>query len=142
MSNAERSARDTRPCEHCGKPVSRPVSQFNKRVFCGTACLKAESLANPVRQVTSGGYVKVYVGRGEAGADSHGHILEHRKVMQDHLNRPLWPDENVHHINGDRTDNRLSNLELWTRSQPSGQRVEDKIRWAREFLALYDTTTK
>ena len=47
---------------------------------------------------------------------------------------PLIPHENV---NGDRLDNRIENLELWTTSQPSGQRVEDKIAWAKEFLAEY-----
>ena len=29
------------------------------------------------------------------------------------------------------------NLELWSRSQPHGQRVEDKIEWARWFLGQY-----
>jgi len=39
--------------------------------------------------------------------------------------------------NGDKLDNRIENLELWTRSQPAGQRVEDKIAWARDFLIQY-----
>lgn len=100
--------------------------------------MKAYAIEQPVRQVSAGGYIKVFVGRGYPGAIGSGHMLEHRKVMQDFLGRPLLKHENVHHVNGVRTDNRPENLELWSTSQPSGQRVEDKIRWAREFLALYE----
>jgi HNH endonuclease len=64
-------------------------------------------------------------------------ILEHRYVMELHLGRALWPDETVHHINGDRLDNRLENLELWSSSQPSGQRASDKLAWARAIIERY-----
>lgn len=60
--------------------------------------------------------------------------------MEYQLNRPLWPDETVHHKNGHRSDNRIENLELWSKWQPSGQRVEDKLAWAREILARYEQT--
>lgn len=63
--------------------------------------------------------------------------LFHRVVMQDVLGRDLLPGENVHHMNGDRSDNRPGNLELWSSSQPSGQRVSDKIEWAIEILRQY-----
>lgn len=39
-------------------------------------------------------------------------VYTHRWVMEEHLGRPLRTDEHVHHINGDRKDNRLENLEV------------------------------
>lgn len=59
--------------------------------------------------------------------------------METFLGRVLYSHENVHHRNGDRADNRLENLELWSTSQPRGQRITDKLEWARELIAQYES---
>ena len=64
-------------------------------------------------------------------------IYEHRIVMERHIGRPLTPHETVHHKNGDRTDNRIENLELWSSRHGRGQRVQDKIDFALSFLIEY-----
>lgn len=66
------------------------------------------------------------------------HQKQHRYVLEQHIGRELERHEEVHHLNGDRGDNRIENLEIWSTKQPKGQRIEDKVEFAKEILALYE----
>jgi len=83
------------------------------------------------------GYIWRYAGPDHPHSSSNGHIYQHREVMAEHIGRTLKPGETVHHKNGDRKDNRIENLELWTKAQPSGQRVQDKVQNAISLLEEY-----
>jgi hypothetical protein len=118
--------------EGCGR-------EHKSKGLCGAhfAQQKRGKPLSPIRPM-------VKMGEGHTNKDGYRIIgvggkvkLEHRYVMEQHIGRELLPEETVHHINGIRSDNRLENLELWSTSHPKGQRVEDKIAWAKEILKLY-----
>lgn len=89
-----------------------------------------------IPSIAKNGYEIIYEPE-NLNANSNGLVLVHRKVMSEFLGRPLLRKEHVHHKNGNRSDNRIENLELWSRSQPTGQRVQDKVDWAVEILKQY-----
>ena len=62
-------------------------------------------------RINKDGYIMVYAPE-HLNANKRGYVYEHRLVMSGLINRPLYPDEVVHHIDGNRSNNDPSNLML------------------------------
>ena len=71
-----------------------------------------------------------------AWIDGSGKMV-HRVIMEEALGRDCCRLKTSTTSTELRDDNRLENFELWTSAQPGGQRVVDKVAWAREMLDLY-----
>ncbi len=123
-------------CEKCNGVVQ---SFSRRKIYCSRNCHTVSRLGakhpkwNGGRHVRKkDGYVMVSA-YGRSGYDTKKEIMEHRLVMEKYLCRELYPNENVHHKNGIRADNRIENLELWTRRQPTGQRIDDLVEFVFDY---------
>ncbi len=109
-----------------GKPLSLRCRscEARRRIGVFNNCWRGGKFTNGM------GYIEIYVkpdnpffsmSRGRNGVS--GYIPEHRLVMAQQLGRCLTTEENVHHKNGIRTDNRSENLQLVTLGAHQGEVV-------------------
>lgn len=98
-------------CPDCGATfIRRTVEVRRGQVRCFDCGVGAKP--DGYRMVNTSGYVEIKV--------DGSWYLEHRLVMARVLGRGLIDSETVHHINGDRADNRLENLQLRQGNHGSG----------------------
>lgn len=139
-------------CLECGKEVPRRqyeratgyTKYYSQQKFCSQQCKAANQRTVALERFNRGEYKRhikrhgyVWISVPSLVTGKKHAIMEHRWVMSQHLRRALFPEETVHHINGNRQDNRLENLELFTSRHGTGQRITDQIAFAIEMVRLY-----
>ena len=121
------------PCALCEelRPVRKDYAEKKKYSVNCRKCTPPPIMVGNDNPSWKGG--RIEINRGYIGvkiykdssfysmANRHGYVPEHRLVFAQHLNRCLDATEIIHHIDGDKTNNNLSNLELLTRGGHSHQ---------------------
>ena len=107
-------------CHYCKKEFKNLAGHSRK--FCGFKCYglyRSKVFIREKHPNWKGGKLLNYFGYiyihkpTHPFCDHHGYILEHRLMMEKHLGRYLKLKEIIHHRNGIKTDNRISNLKLF-----------------------------
>ncbi len=82
------------------------------------------------RSTNGCGYIRCKVPDHPQASKHGGYVYEHRLVMEAELGRYLRPNEHVHHLNEDKSDNRIENLEVVTDSVHCREHKSTGITWA------------
>ena len=91
----------------------------NIHIFCSQDCYFEWTRTQNDRRgvLTNGGVYHHGEGYIFLYQSSKNYKAQHRLVMEEHLGRKLRSDEIVHHKDGDKTNNDISNLEIVTRAE-------------------------
>jgi hypothetical protein len=126
-------------CPHCGKTrwvqysPSRPQDMTRPCTQCRAYLHKTKDKR---------GYVYIKLKKEDffySMTDNRGYVLEHRLVMAQSLGRCLQKWEVIHHKNGIKSDNQLSNLELVS---SNNQHIVDHSKGYRDgYSKGYDDGT-
>jgi len=128
-----------RKCDYCGRVYaivpSRVKPEIRRGIYCSRHC--SGKVGTPFKELkgfkhynwkggryNARGYIRIHVPK-HPYAVAGKYVFEHRLVMEKHLNRYLHPWEKVHHKNGQKDDNRIENLEVWTKRHLPGIRAEN-----------------
>lgn len=126
----------------CGEkaPIS-PVTRISKGYVAGEAVRfiaghnrRVQGFEGENHPMWRGGrivdrYIRV-LAPGDPEVDAKGYVYEHRLVARELVGgRVLRADEHVHHINGDRHDNRVENLQILSSEEHS--RLHMTEMWAK-----------
>jgi hypothetical protein len=146
MGRKAKELNDVRFCAQCGKQIEARTyyrkdgsvkGYYMPDKYCSLSC--TGKAAHQTQFKKKRGYF----------IDKHGYVLltekthggyqqpAHRAVMEAHIGRKLFAHETVHHKDGNRQNNAIKNLELWSTRHGKGQRVSDKIAFCIDFLKEY-----
>ena len=117
-----RKNRVTLPCLHCGTLTEVIKAREEKFKYCSQRCHGFAVLAKiDPKEIPRARGANHFAWKGGRRKHTNGYIwilvdgkywLEHRWVMMQHLGRTISRSEHVHHLNGNKLDNRIENLEL------------------------------
>lgn len=114
-------------CDNCGKNFKTYLCYIkrSKNHFCCKSCEYEHKQLNNTFDKWVGGHICKTTGYKAIRINGKDYD-EHRLVMQKHLGRKLNKNEFVHHINGNKLDNRIENLQLMTNTEHS--KLHGKLR--------------